>query len=231
MFAGMFGSGARPMPSTGPDLSGAALREPIFYGGDFAYGFQYRDLAAKKYMADDPWLLNQMGFSIADAIRVVSAASVLQDKKVHASRNALQSIARENWTMLPGFMFTAEEAAKHAGLAVDIVKKVLSAFTFPGGNANAGFTSLHAYNAASGTPLLTKQTPGQYVFVAAVQPVRGIVRSRGVLLAGRRREVRSPRRWRTGGHFTEAFALERLSESVRRGARSTPTSTSGRARE
>ena len=35
-----------------PDLdnwSGEAMREPIFYGGESAYNFQYRDLAPEKY--------------------------------------------------------------------------------------------------------------------------------------------------------------------------------------
>lgn len=34
---------------TNPFTSGKALREPIFYGGESAYSFQYRDLASKKY--------------------------------------------------------------------------------------------------------------------------------------------------------------------------------------
>src|SRR5215472_2772 len=60
-------NGAKSEQRAGPDLAGAALREPIFYGGESAYGFQYRDLAEKKYKADDPWLLSRMGFSISDA--------------------------------------------------------------------------------------------------------------------------------------------------------------------
>src|SRR5688572_12643699 len=33
--------------------TGAALREPIFYGGESAYSFQYRDLAVRKYGKDN----------------------------------------------------------------------------------------------------------------------------------------------------------------------------------
>lgn len=39
-----------------PFTSGAVLREPIFYGGDSAYSFQYRDLSPRKYANDDEWL-------------------------------------------------------------------------------------------------------------------------------------------------------------------------------
>jgi len=60
-------------PSFRPFDSGQAMREPIFYGGESAYIFQYHDLAAKKYAADSPWLENQKGFSISEACAVASA--------------------------------------------------------------------------------------------------------------------------------------------------------------
>jgi hypothetical protein len=132
------------------------LREPIFYGGESAYGFQYRDLAEKKYGADDPWLLGKMGFSIADARNVVAAVAAVQDRKVRTAHQALRSLPRESWTVLPGFIFTAAEVAERAGVAIGTVERVLDAFAFPDRDVNAGFTSLHAYNAAFGTPLLRK---------------------------------------------------------------------------
>ena len=50
-----------------PFTSGEALREPIFYGGESAYRFQYRDLSVKKYANDDQWLIANKGFSIGTA--------------------------------------------------------------------------------------------------------------------------------------------------------------------
>lgn len=64
-----------------PLTSGAALREPIFYGGESAYTFQYRDLAIKKYANDDAWLITNKGFSIQQASNVVRAVSEIQNKK------------------------------------------------------------------------------------------------------------------------------------------------------
>ena len=37
------------IPDRDPFHSAPAMREPIFYGGELAYGFQYRDLASLKY--------------------------------------------------------------------------------------------------------------------------------------------------------------------------------------
>ena len=42
---------------------GAVMREPIFYGSESAYHFQYRDLAPEKYGQDDAWLIANKGFS------------------------------------------------------------------------------------------------------------------------------------------------------------------------
>lgn len=64
MFGDMFGAGAAAQLPADPSLAGPAMREPIFYGGESAYGFQYRDFAEKKYGADDPWLLAQMGSNL-----------------------------------------------------------------------------------------------------------------------------------------------------------------------
>ena len=64
-----------------PFTSGATLRERIFYGGESAYSFQYRDFSPAKYANDDPWLIANKGFSIHDARNVVFAVSHLQDEK------------------------------------------------------------------------------------------------------------------------------------------------------
>src|SRR6266403_1552215 len=54
-----------------PFSRGEALREPIFYSGESAYSFQYRDLSPRKYAADSEWLKANKGFSM-DAARDVA---------------------------------------------------------------------------------------------------------------------------------------------------------------
>lgn len=65
-----------------PLTSGAVLREPIFYGGESAYSFQYRDLSPRKYANDDEWLKANKGFSIQAAQDVVYAVGRIQDEKL-----------------------------------------------------------------------------------------------------------------------------------------------------
>ncbi|TWJ18920.1 hypothetical protein [Geobacter argillaceus] len=54
-----------------PFTFGDALREPIFYSGESAYSFQYRDFSPRKYASDDDWLISNKGFSIQEAKNVV----------------------------------------------------------------------------------------------------------------------------------------------------------------
>ena len=69
---------------------GAFLREAIFYGGESAYSFQYRNLAVPKYAEDDAWLKANRLFSIFDARAVAQAISRLQERKLTAGRTVLR---------------------------------------------------------------------------------------------------------------------------------------------
>jgi hypothetical protein len=66
-----------------------------------------------------------------------------------ATQQALRLVPQHSWTLLPGFVFTAADVAKRANVPIGTVQRVLDAFACPAGYTNAGFTSLHAYNAAS----------------------------------------------------------------------------------
>src|ERR1700733_2206650 len=57
---------------------GGFLREAMFYGAESAFSFQYMDLAKEKYQADNAWLQHNRGFTIEDAVAVVSALTSLQ---------------------------------------------------------------------------------------------------------------------------------------------------------
>ena len=68
------------------------LREPIFYGAESAFSFQYRDFASEKYAQDAAWLAAAKGFSIAEACEVADIIVALQEEKVtELIRNPLHS--------------------------------------------------------------------------------------------------------------------------------------------
>lgn len=54
MFASILEAAADQEALDAPEFGqGQMMREPIFYGGEAAYSFQYRDLLTEKYAADD----------------------------------------------------------------------------------------------------------------------------------------------------------------------------------
>src|SRR3546814_16388623 len=58
-----------------PPMSGEAMREPIFYGGEAALSFQYLDFALLKYREDNDWLVAHRGFRIEDAATEIGRAA------------------------------------------------------------------------------------------------------------------------------------------------------------
>ena len=131
---------------------GQMMREPIFYGGESAYSFQYRDLLTEKYAADDDWLRKNKGFTSTQAQGIARAMCKLMDEKstiLHAeSRRSRKSAS----TWLPAFEFSAAEIAHRSGESLSVVEALLATLTF--GGKNEGFREVGDYNALAGTPLI-----------------------------------------------------------------------------
>lgn len=192
-----------------PFTSGAALREPIFYGGESAYSFQYRDFSLAKYGRDDDWLVANKGFSIQDARNVVYAISRLQDEKTVETFQSMRNAAPEEWTFLPGIMFAIEEAADCAHIDPVIVERVLKAFAAPVGACNEQFTALHDFNIINARPLI--QTPdGRYVLFHIYSLVEALYEAPFYWMGPDKVYVSTAMKHR--GLFTEQFAVERLTQ-------------------
>lgn len=137
-----------------PFDSGAALREPIFYGGESAYSFQYRDLSVRKYSNDEEWLRTNKGFSIQEARDVVRAVGRFLDEKAVSVMETLRGMPPDQWTFLPTHTFTAREIAEYAHIDFTTVNNVLSAFALPDGERNAQFGTLSDFNVVNAYPLM-----------------------------------------------------------------------------
>ena len=130
------------------------MREAIFYSGESAYVFQYRDLCVRKYAEDEEWLAKNKGFTMIEARSVFSAVTKIQTRKLSERPGALKSVPPEHWSLLPAFLFTTSEVSELSGMSAIRVESVLSAFTAPVDETNPTFQSLHDYNVANSTPLL-----------------------------------------------------------------------------
>ena len=92
------------------------MREPIFYGAESAYSFQYRDFAVQKYVRDKDWLDKNKGFSPEDGRRVVVAIRDFLNEKLLATLKGLKGLPLEQWTILNGFTFSVADIAAKSGL-------------------------------------------------------------------------------------------------------------------
>lgn len=190
-----------------PFQQGQAYREPIFYGGESAYLFQYLDLAGRKYAADDDWMKQSKGFTISTAQSIVRAAGKVQSEKLDARLEAMRQLPPSEWTILPAHFFTAAEVAKKSGIDVGDVERVLNSFTLPAGETNQAFASLDDFNVANALPLLRVNQSDYLLFQGY-----GLVEA---LYEGPFYWMSADKAYRATamsnrGRFAEAFSAERL---------------------
>lgn len=191
-----------PSPFTRADV----LREPIFYGGESAYSFQYRDMALERYAADEAWLSQNKGFCIADAQAVANAISEIQRSKIVDVLSRLEVEAASFPSLLPAFITTADEIAAHCGLPIDTARAVLTALSISA-PANQNFTSLGAFNIANACPIVALPD-GSYISLQTYGIVESLYDSPFYWMVGDKtyRSKASTHR----GAFTEQFVAKRL---------------------
>lgn len=192
-----------------PFTSGAALREPIFYGGESAYSFQYRNFSTAKYGRDDGWLAANKLFSIQDARNVIYTISRLQDEKAVETLQSMRKVAPKDWTLLPGFTFAIFEVADRAGMEPAVVERVLKAFAAPADACNEQFTALHDFNIINACPLIP-MPDGRYALFNIYSLVEALYEAPFYWMGADKAYVSTAMKHR--GLFTEQFAVERLTQ-------------------
>jgi hypothetical protein len=132
--------------------TGATLREPIFYGGESAYSFQYRELVTEKYGADDEWLVTKRGFTIVQAQAVARALCDLMDAKSTKLYAEAQRSGSPPSSWLQCFEHTPAEIAFRSRVPAREVQAVLDAFTLK--ENNEAFLAVGDFNAVAACPLI-----------------------------------------------------------------------------
>jgi len=161
-----------------PMSRGDMLREAIFYSGESAYSFQYRDLAPRKYQEDDAWLRANKGFAIAEARAAALVISRLQEEKLMATRAQMAALPPEQWTLLPGFTFGESEVSEKSGVQLGTVRAILDALTLPPTEKNEGFRAINDFNIANATPIL--KIGGDYLLFQSYSLAEALYDSRNL---------------------------------------------------
>ncbi|SEI14638.1 Preprotein translocase subunit SecA (ATPase, RNA helicase) [Tardiphaga sp. OK245] len=207
-FEGWDFSGELPKaPEVDPFASASGLREPIFYGGESAYDFQYRDFSRLKYASDAHWLNENKSFVIDDACRLADALQSLEMERHKNFSGTLEKTHPDKWTTLDCYMFTLAEAKVASGLSDDKVEAILAAFSYGPDDRNSSFTALNEFNATNSAPIL-KFTDGSYALFQNYSFKEAIYESPFFWMAGDKSyaETASANR----GIFTESFVTDRL---------------------
>jgi hypothetical protein len=188
-----------------PMASGATMREAIFYGGESAYPFQYRDFSSVRYAADEPWIVANKGFSMKDAAEVARAVGRTIDARasqaLSRSRGDLSTIG----DALELYTFSAEEVGVAARVPVETCERVLAAFACSEEERNAQFTKVDARNMAAILPVMRRD--GRYVAFNIVDLYEALYQAPYFwMLADKSYKLAADHR----GDFTEEFARSRL---------------------
>jgi len=195
-----------PDPEFNPFKRGELLREAIFYCGESAYNFQYRDIAPRKYAADDAWLQTNKAFSIHTARDVAHAVERIQGEKIASTLEQMARLPPPEWSFLSGFTFGLSEVAAASGLEVSTVESVLNAFTVPAGEKNERFCALSDFNVANATPILKFNE--DFVSFQSYSLAAALYESPFYWMAADKKYA--PTAMQNRGSFTEAFCRERL---------------------
>lgn len=134
---------------------GQFLKEGIFYAGESAFPFQYRDLSIKRYKNDNAWFVENKGFSIEEAVVAINAIISFQTKKLNQTIRELKDKEMDEWSALDGYIFSVDDITQESNLPLEIVSKVLDAFRFPEVGSNDSFNELGDFNLTNAYPLIT----------------------------------------------------------------------------
>jgi len=186
---------------------GKFIREPIFYGGESAYSFQYRDLAPLKYNADADWLRRRRGIDLKVGREVCRHVAALLNDRLMETLLGLKSRPMAEWTMLSAFAFSCDELAARAGQPVESVRAVAEAFATPESERNSTFTSLHDFKSAYAYPLIRKG-PDDFLLLQPYGIAEALYETPFYWMCTDNGYRQTALRHR--GEFTETFAAARL---------------------
>lgn len=192
---------------TDPFSLGENLREPIFYSGESAYGFQYEALAVEKYYADEPWLLANKGFTAHDAVAAAKAiAAFLTDQQAERARTMLQ-LPPDEWTMLPASVFHLQDISARCSVPPDRIAAVLDAFSLPQDDRNATFIALNDFNVTNAMPILRRED-GSFILIQTYSLLEAVYESPFFWMMADKPYI--PKAQEHRGAFTEDFTATAL---------------------
>jgi hypothetical protein len=185
--------------------SGEMLREAIFYGGESAHPFQYRDLCLKKYDKDGDFFQKKKGYTLQQAYEVIYCLEELQNEHLNRHIEEMATKDPSEHIFLPALTLTYEEVANASKHDLNIVENVLNSFTAFG--SNEAYISIDSFNITKAYPII-KLNEEEFLLLQYYSLVEAFYETPffWFLEDSKYRSTALKNR----GDFTEDFAFERL---------------------
>lgn len=130
--------------------SGRWMTEPIFYGGSAAYGFQFLELARKRYQFDIEWLVECKQISPEDMAALAHELKALQERKAKELPTPKSHIDACHAAV--AILSFREEELRSASEKAR--RSFLDNFSLTPGTVNQGFAVPGSYNQVESHPLI-----------------------------------------------------------------------------
>lgn len=186
--------------------TGESMREPIFYGGEAAYLFQYRDMLLEKYGSDDQWIVKNKGFSILQAQTIANTMYELLNEKILPPFHEFKKTGIHPDSWLKTFEIDINEIVSKSEIPASTVRAFLDAFTLHG--VNSQFKATSDFNAVNATPLL-KSAEDTVLFFQPYSLFESLYESPFYWMMAD--ESYKSKATQHRGQFTENFTAQRLS--------------------
>ena len=130
--------------------SGGGMVEPIFYGGEGAYHFQYLDMASKVYAGDDQWIQDYHGASIEAFVGIAEELGQLSLARLQDFKPRKTTVA-ECRAVLSAMTFRSDDLPS---VSRQSWNEFIGAFSLNPGEINGDLNTPGDYNAVHSLPLV-----------------------------------------------------------------------------
>jgi hypothetical protein len=132
--------------------AGEMMTEPMWYSGSGAYDFQYLSFAAKKYQADESWILQHVGIHVTLMSHIAAELKKLSERKfANLSRLGVGDFSNACNLALSVFCVDTTELAQIAG---NKASAFATAFSLTPGEVNGELTLPGQYNVLQARPIV-----------------------------------------------------------------------------
>ena len=132
--------------------SGLGMVEPIFYGGEGAYDFQYLEMASKRYEPDEKWIQEHKGTGLDTFVKIAEKLAQLALNRLLTIDNSASLHHNQCTQIFSAMSFCQDDLPD---ISQESWEYFCNEFSFIPGNVNRKFKFIDDYNKVNSHPIMT----------------------------------------------------------------------------